>query len=290
MSRTDQLVADNLSDKVVEWLAAPESSTKQKDVTEKRLKSTCHWLLQLPKFTDWKLGKSTFLWLHGKSGAGKSTLCSAVIDNLEQENHLLHDVRTIYFYFDFRDPDNKQSFEKMLRSLIRQLSNRDMKMQGLVEKAFIDHDNGNRQLLAEELISLFKDMVLTLTRVYIIIDALDECITRDDVGSTMGILSWIQDIVNNCPNVSLMVSSQLLDEIPSRIRSWSPKRNEISAQTDSASDIKTYIRTRLREGHEFDRWKDPHNAHILDDIEVKLTKEARGMYFILKAKDNFSKY
>ncbi|KAK5056245.1 hypothetical protein LTR84_012798 [Exophiala bonariae] len=212
---------------LVKWLAAPESSTQQKEVTEKRFKNTCKWLLQLPAFIEWKSGRKSFLWLHGKSGSGKSTLCSAVIEALEKETAFPDDGRIIYFYFDFRDLDNEHSFEKMLRSLVLQLSSQDMKLQSTLQKSYVDHNNGDRQLLPGELIDMLTEMVQTLTRVHIVIDALDECIMRDDVGSTMA---------------------------------------------------HGNIETRLRNGYEFDRWKSPQYAHILDDIEERLVGEADGMF------------
>lgn len=183
LSHTKQLTAHITREELATWLAAPNPSTNQNQVVEKRLEGTCHWFLQLQKYTEWKTGNRPFLWLHGKSGSGKSTICSAVIDALEAEGSSSpQDGQVIYFYFDFRDPESKQSHEKMLRCLIRQLSARNEKVQELLRDSYSSHDSGNREPLTEDLCSLFKDMIQHLTRVHIIIDALDECITRDDVG------------------------------------------------------------------------------------------------------------
>lgn len=112
-------------------------------------------------------------------------------------------------------------------------------------------------------------MIQTLTRVHIIIDALDECISRDDIGSTIGILSWIEEIVSSCSNASLMVASQPLDEIPLRIQ-------EILIQSSSAEDIEP-IRTWVRDSDDFKRWKESPDTHTLDEIEETLSKEANRM-------------
>ena len=165
----------------------------------------------------------------------------------------------------------------MLRSLIQQLSDRNENIQGLLEDFYSSHNNGNREPLMGELCRLFKEMIRMITRVHIIIDAPDECTTREDTGSTIGILSWIEDIATKCPNASLMFTSQLLDEIPSTIRTWADQEDEVSIQSGSATDIETYIQTRIRNSAEFKRWQGLQNAHILEDIEKTLMQEADGM-------------
>lgn len=278
LSRTKQLTARNMRSDLVKWLGAPRPSINQNEVFEKRFKGTCHWFLRSQNFIEWKTAKRSFLWLNGKSGSGKSTLCSAVISTLEERrNSFPQDAHVIYFYFDFREPESKQSLEKMLRSLIQQLSARDDKLQGLLENFYSSHDGGNREPTILGLCKLFKEMIQKTARVHIIIDALDECTTQDDIGSTMGILSWIKDIATTCSNTRLMVTSQLLNEISSRIRAWAHPKDEIIIQSGSAEDIKTYIRTRVRDTDDFQRWKESQDAHILDEIEGTLIKEANGM-------------
>lgn len=116
-----------------------------------------------------------------------------------------------------------------------------------------------------------------LTRVHNNTDAIDECTPREDTGSTIGILPWIEDIITQCPNASLMVTRQLLDEIQSTIQKWAHKENEIPIQSGSTTDIETYIQSRVRISAEFERWQGSQDAHILDDIEKTLMGQADGM-------------
>lgn len=90
-------------------------------------------------------------------------------------------------------------------------------------------------------------------------------------------LSWIKHIATNCPNAILMVTSQLVNEIPSTLRRWAPEESEIPIANGSAADIETYIRTRVRDGDESERWKESQNASILDALEKKLMIEANEM-------------
>jgi hypothetical protein len=61
-----------------------------------------------------------FLWLYGIPGCGKTILSSTIIEDVLYHYHD-PTMAVIYFYFDFNDVE-KQQYEKMLRSLITQLS------------------------------------------------------------------------------------------------------------------------------------------------------------------------
>lgn len=53
------------AEKIKQWLAAPHPSSNHKAAKEKRQSSTGNWFIQSQEFTDWKMGASSFLWLHG---------------------------------------------------------------------------------------------------------------------------------------------------------------------------------------------------------------------------------
>lgn len=118
-------------------------------------------------------------------------------------------------------------------------------------------------------------MIKLFNQVSIVIDALDECTTLDDVGSTRGLLSWIKDIATNYSNVHLLVTSQLRDEVTSQLRNWATVEHMISIESGSADDIQAYIRTRLR-GSDFVRWEGS-KRDLRPLIEKRLVREANGM-------------
>jgi adenylylsulfate kinase-like enzyme len=117
-------------DKIHKWLAAPDPSSNHIDALGTRQATTGSWFIGSPKFANWKRNPNSFLWLYGIPGCGKTILASTIIQDLERCHLNLNIGATpnpsqiyavVYFYFAFSD-DQKQNYEKMIRSLIKQLS------------------------------------------------------------------------------------------------------------------------------------------------------------------------
>jgi hypothetical protein len=51
--------------RVSQWLGLPDPSTNYHAALEKRHLETGLWLLDSPKFNDWKTSTSSLMWLHG---------------------------------------------------------------------------------------------------------------------------------------------------------------------------------------------------------------------------------
>ena len=84
-----------------------------------------------------------------------------------------------YFYFDFNDIE-KQKSDKMIRSLIVQLSGQTTKLQEL-ESLHSSCNNGERQANVERLITALKKIMEGFDEIYIILDPLDECSDRQEL-------------------------------------------------------------------------------------------------------------
>lgn len=52
-------------EKINQWLAAPLPSSNHNTAVMKRQARTGEWFTQSNDFADWKIGKSSFIWLHG---------------------------------------------------------------------------------------------------------------------------------------------------------------------------------------------------------------------------------
>jgi hypothetical protein len=83
----------------------------------------------------------------------------------------------LHFYFDFNDVD-KQSYEKMIRSLIMQLSTQNIEIPQPLMLTYASCVNGQRQPTTEVLIETLRCLILEQQSVFLILDALDECTER----------------------------------------------------------------------------------------------------------------
>ena len=51
--------------KINQWLAAPTPFSNHNNAVKKREPRTGEWFTQSKEFADWKVGTSSFIWLHG---------------------------------------------------------------------------------------------------------------------------------------------------------------------------------------------------------------------------------
>jgi hypothetical protein len=112
---------DDLRETIYRWLSAPDPSVNHNEACNRRHTDTGTWFVSSQTFDNWKRYPNSFLWLHGIPGCGKTILSSTIIQNLLDIRILQFPVAVVYFYFSFSDVE-KQSYEKMIRSFIMQLS------------------------------------------------------------------------------------------------------------------------------------------------------------------------
>jgi predicted ATPase len=156
---------------MMDWLSAPDPSTNYMNALKKRHEGTGAWFTGGRAFDDWKKQPNSFLWLHGLAGCGKTILSSTIIEHLS--NVATPDQTLLYFYFDFNDK-NKQTLEKMLRSLAIQLYQAQPDDRGPLEQLW---GKGQNQPSQESLSDVLLAMLSRLNNVSIVLDALDESTT-----------------------------------------------------------------------------------------------------------------
>ncbi|KAL4990295.1 purine and uridine phosphorylase [Aspergillus falconensis] len=260
---------DNQSDKIKKWLAAPDPSTNLNEAQKKHHEGTGSWFLESELFGQWKSGERQHLWLHGIPGCGKTVLSAAVIGHLNQQHGLSHAV--LNFFFDFTDAD-KQSLDKLLRSLIAQLYSRCENTREELNKLFSSCEDGHRQPTYESLFTTFIQMANYVSKIQIVIDALDECKTRKDL------LSWMEDLARSGhTGLHFLVTSRKEEDIESELKRWLHQGDIISIQQDPVNrDIQLYVYRRLQNDRGFERWRTA--PAVQDEIKTELMEKANGMF------------
>ncbi|KAI0249874.1 hypothetical protein BJV78DRAFT_633389 [Lactifluus subvellereus] len=151
------------------------------------------WFTKGPMFADWK-GSGSLFRVHGKPGSGKSVLrytpvprfdqgglyyliliSSAIIRNIEGIANT-GSAHLAYFFFDFKDA-GKQDSRALLSSLADQLCDQSEPYFDILHGLYSTHHDGSRQPSDDVLKHCLKDM-LTVSgqvRIYLVLDALDEC-------------------------------------------------------------------------------------------------------------------
>lgn len=264
----DSLNLDRHFENVRKWLSPPDTSTNLNEARRKRQEGTGSWFLQSEQFKEWKSGANRYLWLHGIPGCGKTVLSATIIEHLKQQRDSSHVV--LDFFFDFTDTD-KQTHDKLVRSLVEQLYSRCENSRKELDKLFSRCEDGNKQPGFESLSSTFLQMVQCVGKVQIIIDALDECTTRPDL------LQLLENLASSRhAGLQLILTSRKEESIEAGLRCWLHQDNLVPIQQAPVNhDIREYVRRRLQNDKGFERWNS--QPSVKDEIETELMKKADGM-------------
>jgi hypothetical protein len=257
--------------KICSWLSAPDPSTNYHKAHKQRQADTGLWLLESAKFAEWKESAGSRLWLYGIPGCGKTILSSTVIEDLLQHCHDDTRMVTAYFYFDFNDTQ-KQDPELMLRSLLCQFLQRSVVIPKGVDALFLSCENGNRQPSLHALLEVTRQAMQQFTQVYVVLDALDECMQRSELMDMLEtVAGWQLD------NLYLLMTSRKERDIERSLEGYVKEEDAVCLQRDVVDqDIQRYVQQRLHDDKRLEKWNK--DAAVKQEIEAALMGGARGMY------------
>lgn len=260
---------DQEMDAIKRWLSPPDPSINHIEALQQRQEGTGAWFLSDERFIEWKKCSGILLWLHGIPGCGKTILCSSIIEHLTKT--ITSTQVVLYFYFDFRGIV-KQSFRVMIHSLILQLY---LKVEDTrAPLNLLYHLNEHNQPTVKSLCTTFLDMIRQLDRVYVILDALDECQTGS--GSQMeALVSWMQDFVERSNNVHLLATSRLEVDIELFLNRVKCTKTFPIHSRHLSNDIESYVLRKIEEDRAFERWRS--RPDVQNEIKTALIKKANGM-------------
>ncbi|PBK65252.1 hypothetical protein ARMSODRAFT_1022377 [Armillaria solidipes] len=208
-AKKKNLVARCLQE-VVKWLEPLHSELQE--VREWRQPKTCEWLRSHCLFASWYESYGSFLWLNGIPGNGKTLLASFVIDHLNQR--VTSDEIILFAFADFQ---NVQSTNVviLLCTLLMQLLDK-CKPEDFVkdrdfaelEKTMQQH-HADRPKFLQYLVELLEKASAPWKHVFIVIDALDECMQTGQRES----IAAIRKLASTVSKISVFVTSRAEQDI-----------------------------------------------------------------------------
>lgn len=156
-----------------------DTDSNFKAVVKTRHHGTGKWLLDSNHLKDWETGEHGLMWLHGIAGAGKTVLAATLASHFQESNEISL-AMTLQFFCDHRDP-NKRSLENFLHAVTKQLLESDPSCLNVAYKVYKKQkfDSASyvaRALTVEGYIELIRNLAIRWKQVYLVVDALDECI------------------------------------------------------------------------------------------------------------------
>lgn len=194
-------------------------------------------------------------------------LRSAVISYLERRFYQ-DNVAIAFLYCSYKERDT-QTLQNLIGSLIQQVVQRNPEVPDDLRNLYNTHDKIKPPTPATpaECFSVLCNQLSNCTRVFFVIDALDECNTdtRSDI------CDWIQQLKTRTGNINMMVTSRDIPEVEEDIKPTD--RLDILANDN---DIEIYVEEKIETMSRLKR-------HIIKDPELRnLVKQtvrdsAKGM-------------
>ncbi|KAI9857597.1 MAG: hypothetical protein M1813_008189 [Trichoglossum hirsutum] len=141
---------------------------------QRRQEGTGKWLLQDKNFEGWA-GEdgSSSLWCYGIPGCGKTILTTSVVDSIINTDE--PGTAAAFHYCDYSDSITLES-TSVLGTIARQLLEKSDDIPNEVEQRInLSYKDGTRTPSAGDLISILASSLATFSKVFIVVDGLDEC-------------------------------------------------------------------------------------------------------------------
>jgi hypothetical protein len=221
---------------ILNWLTPVDFSAQQSDFISRLQEGTGQWLLNSDEFQAWLNKSRGTLFCPGIPGAGKTMITSIVVNHLGTEFQNDANVGIAYLYCNYRQ-QQEQKAEDLLSSLLKQLAQEQVAVPADVKSLYESHRTKRTRPSSGEIVKVLHSTIRLYSKVFIIIDALDECSVSNEGRNRF--LSAIFDLQTQA-QVNIFATSRFILEIMSQFEGCLSK--EIRAQDD---DILKYVNGRI---------------------------------------------
>ncbi|CAH0021728.1 unnamed protein product [Clonostachys rhizophaga] len=212
------------------------------------------------RYKNWVEKEKDILYCPGIPGAGKTILTATIIEDLTLRYQNNQNIGIAYIYCNFRRNDEQRA-EDLLATLLKQLCQHRPSLLDSVRLLQADTLKANRtKPTSNEVAETLHEVASMYSRVFIIIDALDECQVKDGCRIT-----FLNELLTR---TNLFAASRPNPDIELNFKGWDWCR--ISASED---DIRAYINGNMWQMLGFVQTR----SDLKDAIEKDITAAAQGM-------------
>nr|GAT51675.1 predicted protein [Mycena chlorophos] len=251
--------SDAERDKILEWISPINFFIRQQEISRSRQENTGGWLIDHPTFKTWEVESGKLLWCPGIPGVGKTVLVSKVMEHFMMQANPTIGIACLYLNY---QEAKLQTLPNLIGALWRQLSLNKSIDSG--KALYNSHKEKQTMATSQEIQKLLKARVQEFSRVYIIIDALDEYSqSQEKLLESLGQLGNANILVTCRPHVQRPAREHVLSL-------------EIVATEE---DIKTYISAQIQESPNL---KALEEQGFVTEMEIvsKVNNNAQGMFLI----------
>jgi hypothetical protein len=247
---------------ILDWLTPIDYAPQQADYIRRRQPGTGQWLLDSVEYQAWLKTNHLALFCPGIPGAGKTILTSIVINDLYNKFYDNKTIGIAYLYCNFRRQE-EQNAEYILANLLKQLAWGQSPLPSIVTALHSRHESRQTRPSLDEISRALHSVVIMYSRVFIVIDALDEyreidnsrtkLMTeifnlRDKAGSnilaTSRFIPEIEKEFIGCPSLQIRASQEdiwnylekNMSQLPDFVTNDTALQTEIKTEIEVATD------------------------------------------------------
>lgn len=222
-------------------------------------------MLRSDEWKAWLAGQNRFLWIQGIPGAGKTILASRLIETIKEhcEQEDLETEKCAYVYYYCYFGHNQDEATPFLKWTVDQLCREAECVPACLYKLY---KHGGQPSIGDLLDGL-EAIVKSFDCVYIVLDALDESMPKDDL---LGILRDLATDPRFLKIHVLATSRQYIEieRVMSEISVPVSMRNPLLDE-----DIRLFVRAQIRTNPKLKRWL----AALQNEVLEALSTKAKGM-------------
>jgi hypothetical protein len=197
---------------MMQWLSTTDFPAQQHDIISRRQDGTGQWLLDSGEFKGWLQGDDKLLFCPGIPGSGKTMMATIAIDHLSRMAQA--EVGLAYLFCNYKSQVD-QNVCALLSALLKQLLQGRPDIAAPISRLY-DHHKGRNKPLLDEVFEALLAVCSNLVRVYVIVDALDECSDQD--GTRSRLIRKLFDLQAKT-NLHLLFTSRFIPEIAEKFKS-----------------------------------------------------------------------
>ncbi|KAL6832323.1 ankyrin repeat-containing domain protein [Trichoderma camerunense] len=251
---------------ILDWLTPIDYGLLHSDYYKRLQPGTGRWFLEREEFQDWITGSNNTLFCYGIPGAGKTILASLVISHLSSRFQSSSDIGIAYVYFNYNRQED-QDFQKLLASLLKQLAGGLHHLPESTKQLYNEHSKGTRASLEEIIIDL-TCVIANYSEVFIILDALDECLFFE-LHLFLSRLFELQRVYK----IKVLTTSRPIPEVMDQFDNDNIVKLRIRAET---SDVTKYIEAQMDRLPKVAR----ENPVLRDEIKADISEAADGIFLL----------
>jgi AAA domain len=191
---------------ITNWISSIDFAAQQSDIISRRQEGTGVWFTDSPEFLSWVQGSNQTLFCPGIPGAGKTMIAAIAVDQLWK--YLQNgDIGVAYIYCNYKTQAN-QTANYLAATLLKKLIQERPSVAEPVGSLYDRHAHRGTRPSLEEILNALQAVVSNYSKVYVVVDALDECLNHDRTQ----LLAMLRKLQSK-GNLSLMATSRFIPEV-----------------------------------------------------------------------------